>query len=345
MTALNGARAAAFLNKPDPRIGTVLVYGPDAGLVRERVRQLLAKLARDPDDPFATSRLDEADISADPARLADEAGALVLGGARRVVTVSQAGAATAQALEPLLKNPPQGSVIVVAAGNLRPGAKLRKIAEQAKTAVTIPCYLDEGEALDGLINDELGKAGLTIARGARAHLRAVLGADRQMSRQEIRKLCLYAHGKEHITIEDIDAACGDAALITVERICDATLEGRAGEMNAILVQALSQGIGPVPILGALRRQILVLLEVGVQCAKGRPVDAVMRSLRPPIHFSRKKHIAAQYSLWRDAELIELMQVIARRDAACRQTAACADSIMRQTLLSVCLRAGKRLSAY
>ena len=42
MTAIKAADVDRFIAKPDPRMPIVLVYGPDAGLVRERVDALAA---------------------------------------------------------------------------------------------------------------------------------------------------------------------------------------------------------------------------------------------------------------------------------------------------------------
>ena len=47
-----------FLARPDPGRPIILLYGPDAGLVRERADALLASAVDDPNDPFSLVRLD-----------------------------------------------------------------------------------------------------------------------------------------------------------------------------------------------------------------------------------------------------------------------------------------------
>ena len=83
--------AEAFVRSPDPSLRAVLVYGPDAGLVRERVEALVKAAAEDPADPFRVSELGAREIVEDPARLGDEAAALSLSGGRRAVRLRQAG--------------------------------------------------------------------------------------------------------------------------------------------------------------------------------------------------------------------------------------------------------------
>ena len=64
MVALRGKEIDAFLARPDPARPIILLYGPDAGLVRERADALLASAVDDPNDPFSLVRLDGDALSA-----------------------------------------------------------------------------------------------------------------------------------------------------------------------------------------------------------------------------------------------------------------------------------------
>ena len=46
MTAIKAADVERFIARPDPGQPIVLVYGPDAGLVRERVDALVRAIGR-----------------------------------------------------------------------------------------------------------------------------------------------------------------------------------------------------------------------------------------------------------------------------------------------------------
>ena len=75
--------ADRFARAPRAKIRAVLVYGPDAGLVRERAGILKRSVVEDPSDPFRVTELTGRQLSDDPARLADESAALALTGGRR----------------------------------------------------------------------------------------------------------------------------------------------------------------------------------------------------------------------------------------------------------------------
>jgi DNA polymerase-3 subunit delta len=66
MVALRGKDIDAFLARPDPARPIVLLYGPDAGLVRERADALLASAVDDPHDPFSLVKLDGDELAAEP---------------------------------------------------------------------------------------------------------------------------------------------------------------------------------------------------------------------------------------------------------------------------------------
>src|SRR6516165_4076207 len=115
---LAGSRIAAFLQRPDPDIRAVLIYGPDEGLVRERAAMIARTVCADLSDPFRISDLSAATLAADPARLADEAAQLSLIGGRRVVRVYGAGDTLAKLFGEFLKTVSGDALTVVEAGDL-----------------------------------------------------------------------------------------------------------------------------------------------------------------------------------------------------------------------------------
>ncbi len=91
MVALKSGEIDAFVSRPDPRRPIVLVFGPDAGLVRERVDALVRAAVDDPRDPFALARLDGDALADEPGRLVEEVQTIPLFGGRRAVWVKAGG--------------------------------------------------------------------------------------------------------------------------------------------------------------------------------------------------------------------------------------------------------------
>src|SRR3954469_4972374 len=87
MVALKTSEADSFVARPDSARAVVLVFGPDAGLVSERVEAIIKASVDDPNDPFALVRLAGDTLASDPARPTDEAKTIPLFGGRRAIRV------------------------------------------------------------------------------------------------------------------------------------------------------------------------------------------------------------------------------------------------------------------
>src|SRR6185312_15501431 len=119
MTAIKAADVDRFIARPDAGTPIVLVYGPDAGLVRERVDALVRASVDDPNDPFALARIEGEELSANPARLIEEALTVPLFGGRRAVLVRAGARNIAAALEPVLAQAANDCRVIIEAGDLK----------------------------------------------------------------------------------------------------------------------------------------------------------------------------------------------------------------------------------
>ena len=125
MVALKAADVDRFIARPDPARPIVLVFGPDAGLVRERAEALIKSSVDDPSDPFSLARLDGDDLAGEPTRLVEEANTMPLFGGRRAVWVKAGSRNFAPAVEALIASAAPDCRVVIEAGDLRRNAPLR----------------------------------------------------------------------------------------------------------------------------------------------------------------------------------------------------------------------------
>jgi DNA polymerase-3 subunit delta len=258
MVALRGKDVDSFLARPDPGRPIILLYGPDAGLVRERADALMASAVDDPNDPFSLVRLDGDELATEPSRLVDEAMTVPLFGGRRAIRVKAGTRSFASGVETLTDSAIRDCRIVIEAGELRPEAPLRKTCERAKNAVAIACYPDTERDLARLIDDELRLSNLKIAPDARATLMSLLGGDRQASRNELRKIALYAHGQREITLDDVMAVVSDASDFKLDPIVDGAFAGQPAAVETEFAKALVAGTYPGLVISAAQRQVAAL---------------------------------------------------------------------------------------
>lgn len=343
MTALKTSEIDAFITRPDPKRPIVLLFGPDAGLVRERADAIIRISVDDPRDPFALARLDGDELASEPSRLVEEAHTVPLFGGRRAILVKAGSRNFAAALETLLASPPASDCrVVIEAGDLRRNAPLRTLCERAKTAAAIPCYTDGERELARLIDDEMKAASLAIAPDARAALMALIGGDRRASRNEIRKLALYAHGKDRVTLEDVEAVVADASSLVSDTIADAAFAGKAREVETQYAKARSAGTSAGAIAGGALRQVIDLHRAKLAVEAGGSVDAAMGNFRPAVHFRRKPLVETALRNWSSAQLQNAIEQLAAANLDSRRKPALADAIVERTLLAVAQAARKRV---
>jgi DNA polymerase-3 subunit delta len=341
LVALRGKDIDAFLARPDPGRPIILLYGPDAGLVRERADALLASAVDDPNDPFSLVKLDGDELSAEPSRLVDEAMTVPLFGGRRAIRVRAGSRSFASGIDTLADMPLKDCRIVIEAGELRPESPLRKACERAKAAVAIGCYPDGERELSKLIDDELRIASLRIAQDARATLMALLGGDRQASRNELRKLTLYAHGKGEVTLDDVMAVVADASELKLDPIVDGAFAGKPDLVEGEFAKAMVAGTYPGVIVSAAQRQAAWLHKSALAVAEGTPVSTVLEGGFPRLHFSRKSAVETALRHFSAARLIAIIDQLATAALDMRKQPALAAAIAQRALLSIAANAKRR----
>ena len=302
MVAIKAHQAAAFPKTLDAKISAILVFGTDAGLVSERARDAAARLAARDNPPGEVHRIEDSDLDGDPDRMHVELQTMAMFGGRTIVRTTASRKVNAQFLKPLLEPGAMAGGLVVEAANLRADESLRALFEKSPIAVAIPCYGDESRELDHLVRETLAANGHDITPDARQLLVSRLGADRALSRSELEKLMLYAHGEKTIDIEAVDAIVGDASELAIDAILLAASAGNGRKAVVEFDRAVSSGENAQMIILATQRHFQRLHRLRSGMEAGRSFNDAARGLRPPLHYKSKPTIEAHCRAWDVARL-------------------------------------------
>ncbi len=341
MTAIKPSDADGYVSRPDPSRPVVLVYGPDAGLVHERAQALVNAFVDDPSDAFALIRIDGEDLSANPFRLVEEANTIPMFGGRRAIWVRAGGRNIAPAVEAVIASPGADCRLVIEAGDLRKNAPLRSLCESAKNAAAIGCYTDGERDIERLIDEELNKAGLSIAPEARSALAPFLGGDRQASRNELQKLALYVHGRDRVQLDDVVAVVADASAVALDNVVDAAFSGKPSEVETHFGKARGEGIHPGVIVSAALRHVASLHRMRIGVEDGQSPAGVVEGARPPIHFRRKSAVETALRAWSTARLLEAMSSLSDALLETRLKPHLADAVAQRAMLSLATAARRK----
>jgi DNA polymerase-3 subunit delta len=332
---LAAAQISAFLQKPDPAARVILVYGPDAGLVRERAESMAKKVVPDINDPFRTAHLTGAAIADDPARLHDEMAAQALGGGSRLVRVSSAIENMAAALAALLSDlQPSESLLLIEGGDLDKRSRLRGICENDSRAVAIPCYVEEGAARQRTISDILQTAGLRAERDALALLGEILPPDRMAMRSELEKLALYVGGAKNglVKLIDVEAIVQDAGGAELDDLIFAVGSGDARRAATLLDRLMEEQTSPVAILRSAERHFLRLQVARYHMDAGLGAGEAIKKLQPPVFWKHADSMAAQARRWPAAKIEAALARLFEAEAAVKRTGAPDEALTAQLLL-------------
>ena len=333
---ITASRIDRFLLNPGPDIVGVLLFGPDQGLVRERAVTLAQTVVDDLGDPFRVVELSGAAIKADPAILGDEARQFSMTGGRKVIRVIEATDGIVQVFADLLEGSEIESFVVAEAGNLGARSSLRNLFQKAGNAACIGCYEDDARGLIGIINETLGRYGLTATPDALAFLSANLGGNRLVTRGELEKLALYAGATEPgprdkgtgdkgtgakitVSLEDAIQCIGDSAAMSLDFVAYAMASGNAPTLDRALERALMEGTSPVGILRAAGRHLQRLhLTLGM-VEKGMPAKRAVDALKPQVIFKFQDEFLAQVRRWTGDRLSRAMMIVTEAEIDCKTT--------------------------
>jgi DNA polymerase-3 subunit delta len=332
----------AFLKKPDPKIRGVVIYGNDDGLIGERAAQLARTVCEDLKDPFRVVDIAGDALKGDPARLADEFGAMSLMGGRRVIRVRPAGEESAAALQNLVEANAGDALIILEGGNLTPRSNLRTLAETEPGLAALPCYADTEEDLERLVAAAVRAEGFTVEEDALSWIVDRLGGDRGQSRSEIDKLLLYKadDAAKTITLADAAAVMGDTSAMDIDDVVGATFDGDLITLDRALDRVFAEGGNAVQLVRALQRHADQLHIVSGH-AKGGNMEAAMFKARGlPRGGPVRRRFEGHLRRWPLTRLGLALSRILDAELECKTTGLPDQAIARRLCLSLARAAGR-----
>lgn len=330
------AHINSFLSKPDPAVRVILVYGPDAGLVRERANHLAKVSVPDPNDPFCSVVLPPSAISEKSTRLFDEMASVALGGGRRLVRLQNPEESFALALASLLADMPAGdSLLLIEAGDLSSKSKLRKICEEeAQTACVVPCYIEDVGQRQRTIAEILNSENIRAAREVVAALADILPPDRIAMRSELEKFAVYVGKGNAATINDVHASVQDAGAAELDDLVFAVGSGETKRVAQLIDRLYAEQTSPVALLRAAQRHFVRLSWARAEMDKGISAPDAVKRLQPPVFWKFEGAMTSQLRRWPRAKAEAALRRLYDAEASVKRTGVPDTALCAQTLLGL-----------
>jgi DNA polymerase III subunit delta len=334
MTVLRPSGLDAFLRKPDPAIGAVLIYGEEPDAVRELAARIVKKVAGSLDDPFSVMTLQDGDLSQDAARLTDEVQSISMFGGNKAIWIKGADQAFLKAALPVLEGKVSGNLVIAEAGALAKSSALRTGFEKSQHAYIIPLYEAEQAEIAQMAEQILAHDKLQIGPDALHRFIELAGTSRGLVKREAEKLALYCLGQQRISIDDVEAVCGNDIGATPDDLTDAVYLGDTREADRLFRALSESGVDSGRLLMVAHSHAMRLQDFKLAIERGQSVDQAMKQARPPVFFKRQNVISTQLRNWGLSDLASAASTLGGNVLAARRNAGLADAIASRCLLSL-----------
>lgn len=334
-----------FIARPWQEIKSVLLYGPEAGLVAERANIITRKIVKDSKDPFLITDILPERLKDDEAMLVDEIAAISFASGRRLIRIKGATNQITDAISTALNFYVSGDIdtlplLLVLADELDASSKLRKLYENHKEAVALPCYKEEGFALERFIESECRERGINIDYEAREYLIQVLPKDRLMVRSELEKLSIYSPG-EKITLEAVEKVVGNLTEVGFNEICNAVADGNMKNLVEGLPRLYMEGVTAVAILRVVAGYMIKLYIVAGLLKQGMMIEQAIQEIKPPIFFKQVPSFKRHVMNWSLNSITRAIGFLTETEIESKKTGAKPELLLNHCLLVITSLAGRR----
>ena len=122
-------------------------------------------------------------------------------------------------------------------------------------------------------------------------------------------------------VDDLEVS--DATIVgevtTVDDAIDAALSGDRNGTDRALRRLAAEGEAPVRVVRGLAPHLLRLVGVQARVDAGEPLEAALRSLRPPLFFKREPMFRRQMQIWRGERLAKALARATETELRCKET--------------------------
>lgn len=233
----------------------VVLHGDNDEIKSDLFRAVRKSLGILPDDPFRLVQLDGNTLDADPARLADELGAISMFGGSRLIRTNVTARLAERVVQQATGAPPGDWMLIVDTEEFDAS---RLTADLGARLLAVACGAEAAGDFHSFVSTELARAGVELEDGVLEFLVGLLGDDRASARTEIEKLSLLVGASKMVTIDDARNVVADGSSILSDEIAAAALSGDITHLAAALDRLQSTGVDASVALGAASRLALNL---------------------------------------------------------------------------------------
>jgi DNA polymerase III subunit delta len=329
MVALREAELETFLKKRASALNGLLFYGNEDSAVGAAVR-LVSRHMAGGEEPL---RMDASSLRSDSAGLDDAFRAMSLLGDRRLIVLTGVDENTLDRIQPVLQTEVLCNFVVLIAGVLKAGSKLRNAVESTRLFAAVGFYEESDATLVSRVEALFRSHKLTAEPGCAERFVELLGSDRSLYPSEIEKLSLYVGADTPLSLQLIEDVCGDQAEFGSDRLIDVMLDGDIHAVDRYFASMVETGEAK-SVLIMLQMHLSRLQHVSAAVSRGSDLASAFRSAKPPVFQKQQSAVARQVKTFTGDDLEQMQTSVQRAMLQSRQMADLNDAIIGRCLLSL-----------
>ena len=308
------------------KIKSVLIYGPDAGLVDELCDKAIDKLEIEKDNLLA---IDANELREKQDALFAESCSPSMFGGQKAVIIAGAGDSDTKIISDLVTSSSLCATVIITAGDLRVGS-LRKLFEDGKDIAAIACYADDTKTLEALIHKELSAdAGIRqVTPDAMSYMLSHLGGDRGITRSFLQKIAIYVSDKHVVDLDDVEKCLPDTSASSAD---DYMYSLTAGHMNQTMV-----ALDRLMYAGADANMLVRMLYNHFT----RLLTAVVDGQLPKLFWKVADKFNMAVKIWPESEIVNVLSKLNDLEKQFRTNGMQPEVLIRDFSLKLSVRAAK-----
>ena len=156
---------------------------------------------------------------------------------------------------------------------LSKNSRLRKLFEANSRAVSVALYEESPQELRFRLERLIKASSLAINEEAMLRLLEFMSFERAVAESETLKLITYCQGLDSISVEDVQAICGDTSDASMDDLVDAVFEGNLGAVDRYVMSVGASASAGRGTLSAVLQHIVKLQGMATQIGQGSSIDS------------------------------------------------------------------------
>lgn len=316
--------------------GAVLIYGPDAGAVRDFQRKITNKITGGA-DAMGVKEFSAEQVKEDPGALLSEINARSFFATERVIVIDFA-ASIAETVTEAIAEVPDDLTIIITADELGKDSKMRKFFEAHVSLPIIACYKEDERAIRTIIFQKFKSLGINVETDAMNYLATNLGEDKQITLNEIEKILTYLGTQKSLSYGEVIQLLADSSELTLNDITGALSTRDAAKLEKSLRRAFAENVNAVPILRSVQWQLQRLITLKMMLANGMSLDAAFNAIRPQVYKMQQEQMRVALRKWSEVQLKTALSAITKTEFDAKASTIDPDIICRDALLKLAIAA-------